>query len=157
MKKSLFFVVACAVAFSTTVQAKSSDLVKHWAGCYAIHILRALYVPPLPAEAKAYQDIPIGLKLMTAQRDGSTVALMGYDVGLNDQWPFKGWELKPDGGVMVDWGTGFVGYHVQLKETESRITGTIEYHTDTDSPGSFPKWEIEARRVSCETGRRKKK
>jgi len=157
LKNSLFFALACAVIFSTTVRAKSSDLVDHWAGCYAIYSLPALYILPQPAEAKDYPDIPIGFKLMTVQPYGSTVALMGSDLGLNDRWPFNVWELEPDGSVMLYWSTGFVGYEVLLKENESRITGTVEYFTDTDPPGSFPKLRIEARRISCETTRDKKK
>jgi hypothetical protein len=157
LKKTLFVSIACAVIFSTTVRARSSESANHWAGCYAIHRLPALYILPQPAEAKDYPDIPIGFRLMTTSLDGSTVALIGFDLGLNDRWPFKGWNPEPDGSVTLYWSTGFVSYEVLLKETESRIIGTVEYFTDTDLPGSFPKLEIEARRMSCETTRGKKK
>ncbi|HZI56165.1 MAG TPA: hypothetical protein VFF39_05295, partial [Verrucomicrobiae bacterium] len=148
----------CAVVFSTTVRAKSSDLVDHWAGCYAIYSLPAMCILPDPREAKDDRDTPIGFRLMTTQRDGSTVDLIGaFDLGLNDRWPLKGWEPKPDGSVMLYWSTGFVRYEVLLQETESRITGTVEYFTDTDPPGPSPKLAIEARRMSCEMSLRKTK
>lgn len=154
MKKSFFFAIAFAVVFSATVRARSSDLEKHWAGCYEIRRLPVLHIQPQTAEAKDYEDIPIGFKLMTT--DGLTAALMGLDLDLNDRWPFKLWKPYSDGRVTLTWSTGFVGYEIWLKETKSRITGTVQYFTDDRPPESFPKLKIEARRVSCGTTRGKK-
>ena len=65
--------------------------------------------------------------------------------------PWKLWRLDPKGHVELQWSSGFSGVSMELRERHGLLYGIAETFTDTSQEEHVA--DVEAKRVSCGTGR----
>lgn len=132
------------------VTLAEDQVVKELAGCYELRVERPKYF----FENDGRQILPKGLEL-TAERGAlGRLAVRGFDSKTRSDMPLSSWRVKDDGTVELEVSTGFVGWHIQLKKSDSELRGTARFWTDTDSgfgPDSgLGPFQTVAHKLSCE-------
>lgn len=117
-----------AIAQESTV-AKSYFLARPFAGCYELRV-------PAWDEARAKQNdlLPTRFQL-TLQLDRPIKERRFVAQNLDSKVHYyltSGWKANSDGTLDLFWGTGFVGYTIQLTGSARELRGTALYWTDTD-------------------------
>ena len=122
-------------------RAQDSRLVQAFAGCYELRFEEG-------AGVVTSGNLPRRLQLTDNPARGR-FAVRSFDPKVPWDSSNSSWELKGD-KAMITWGTGFVGWVIQLSKDGDEFKGKARFWTDTDSQFIPPRYSrVSVHAVEC--------